>query len=143
MHWQINDNWSLQAAATYALHRYDFSQQVAGGATITSGDEVDSAPRRLGSVQLRWAGGSFTGGLEWVHVGRYYIDPEQANNYAGHDLLNLRLGKRFSANWSAALRFNNLADTRYAERADFAFGRFRYTPGRARSLFVEIRYAQP
>ncbi|MCZ6716757.1 MAG: TonB-dependent receptor [Gammaproteobacteria bacterium] len=141
--WQINDAWSLQAAASYALHRYDFSQQVAGGNTISSGDEVDSAPRRLGSVRLRWAEGSFTGELEWVHVGRYYIDPEQANNYAGHNLLNLRLDKRFSPNWSAALRLNNLADVRYAERADFAFGRFRYTPGRGRSLFVEIRYAQP
>ena len=69
--------------------------------------------------------------------------PGQANNYAGHNLLYLRLDKRFSPNWSAALRLNNLADVRYAERADFAFGRFRYTPGRGRSLFVEIRYAQP
>ncbi len=143
VHWRIDGAWSLQAAASYALHRYDFSQQVAGGNTISSGDEVDSAPRRLGSVRLRWAGGSFTGELEWVHVGRYYIDPEQANNYAGHDLLNLRLDKRFSPSWSATLRLNNLADVRYAERADFAFGRFRYTPGRGRSLFVEIRYAQP
>lgn len=143
VYWQINGTWSLRAAASYALHRYDFSQQLAGGTTITSGDEVDSAPRRLGSVQLRWAGGNYTGELEWVHVGRYFIDPEEANNYAGHNLLNLRLGKRFSPNWSAALRLNNLVDSHYAERADFAFGRFRYTPGRARSLFVEIRYAQP
>ncbi|GBF31767.1 vitamin B12 transporter BtuB [bacterium MnTg04] len=143
VHWRIDGAWSLQAAASYALHRYDFSQQVAGGNTISSGDEVDSAPRRLGSIRLRWAEGGYTGELEWVHVGRYYIDPGQANNYAGHDLLNLRLGKRFSPNWSAALRFNNLADVRYAERADFAFGRFRYSPGRGRSLFVEIRYAQP
>lgn len=121
VYWQINGTWSLQAAASYALHRYDFSQQLAGGTTITSGDEMGSAPRRLGSVQLRWAGG----------------------NYTGHNLLNLRLNKRFSPNWSAALRLNNLVDSHYAERADFAFGRFRYTPGRARSLFVEIRYAQP
>ncbi len=78
-----------------------------------------------------------------MHVGRYYIDPEQANSYGGHDLLNLRLGKRFGPNWSAMLRLTNLADKRYAERADFAFGRFRYTPGGARSLFVEIRYARP
>ncbi len=143
LRWQIGAAWSLQIAATYALHRYDFSQQVSGGNTISSGDEVDSAPRRLGSVQLRWADGSYTTELEWVHVGRYYIDPEQANSYGGHDLLNLRLGKRFGPNWSAMLRLTNLADKRYAERADFAFGRFRYTPGGARSLFVEIRYARP
>ena len=143
LHWQFNVAWSLQVAASYAVHRYDFSQQVSGGNAITSGDEMDSAPRRLGSVQLRWADGNYNTELEWVHVGRYYIDPEQANSYGGHDLLNLRLGKRFGPNWSAMLRLTNLAGKRYAERADFAFGRFRYTPGRARSLFVEIRYARP
>ncbi len=54
-----------------------------------------------------------------------------------------RLGKRFGPNWSAMLRLTNLAGNRYAERADYAFGRYCYTPGRERSVFVEIRHARP
>ncbi len=37
-------------------------------------------------------------------------------------------------------RVNNLADTDYADRADFAFGNYRYFPGRDRTVFVEVRY---
>jgi hypothetical protein len=54
-----------------------------------------------------------------------------------------RLGKRFGPSWSAMLRVHDLANSRYAERADYAFGRYCYTSGRERSVFVEIRYARP
>jgi outer membrane receptor protein involved in Fe transport len=33
----------------------------------------------------------------------------------------------------------NVFDTRYAERADFAFGGYRYFPGEPRSVSVGIR----
>jgi hypothetical protein len=36
---------------------------------------------------------------------------------------------------------NNLADRDYADRADYAFGNYRYFPGRGRSAFIEVRYA--
>jgi len=36
------------------------------------------------------------------------------------------------------LRAENIFDTRYANRADFAFGNERYFPGRPRSLFVTV-----
>ena len=38
------------------------------------------------------------------------------------------------------LRVTNLFDRRYADRADFAQGDFRYFPGAARSLIVDIEY---
>jgi len=37
-------------------------------------------------------------------------------------------------------RVNNLTDRAYADRADYAFGNYRYFPGRGRTLFVEARY---
>ena len=42
--------------------------------------------------------------------------------------------------WSTTLRVNNLTDIAYADRADFAFGNYRYFPGRDRTVFVEVRY---
>ena len=58
----------------------------------------------------------------------------------GHDLLNLRVGWSFATNWSTTLRLNNVTDRAYADRADFAFGNYRYFPGRGRTLFVEVSY---
>ncbi len=78
--------------------------------------------------------------LEWVHVGPYYLDAANRAGYEGHDLLNLRVLFDINNAWQAILRVNNIADTKYAERADFAFGEYRYFPGRKRSYFVQVRY---
>ena len=41
----------------------------------------------------------------------------------------------------ADLRVDNLFDKRYADRADFAFGNYRYYPARGRALFLSVDYA--
>ena len=41
--------------------------------------------------------------------------------------------------WVRYRRLNNVSDERYADRADYAFGDYRYFPGRGRELFVELR----
>jgi outer membrane receptor protein involved in Fe transport len=38
------------------------------------------------------------------------------------------------------VRVRNLLDERYAERADFAFGNYRYFPGAGRSVYGSIGY---
>jgi outer membrane receptor protein involved in Fe transport len=38
------------------------------------------------------------------------------------------------------VRLNNLTNRDYADRADYAFGSYRYFPGRGRELFAEVRY---
>ena len=37
-----------------------------------------------------------------------------------------------------SLRVDNLFDTRYADRADFAFGNERFFPGRPRTVFAGL-----
>jgi len=39
-----------------------------------------------------------------------------------------------------SLRLSNLLDTRYAERADFAFGNYRYFPAAGRRISLEWQY---
>ena len=73
-------------------------------------------------------------------MGRYFIDAENRFDYPGHDLLNLRAAYEATRRLTIAARLNNLADTDIADRADFAFGNYRYFPGRGRELFVEFRY---
>lgn len=139
--WQITGSLDLGVSGTWAHHTYRFDRAAAGGETISSGDDVDTAPRHVNNVTLRWryvADG--VAELEWLSLGSYYMDAANTTKYGGHDVVNLRLTQRIWRNWSSGLRVTNLLDESYAERADFAFGNYRYLPGRDRALFFEIRY---
>lgn len=131
----------LSTAGTYAEHTYDFNRAVEQGETIVAGRDVDTAPRHVNTARIDWRVlPSLSTELEWVGVGSYFIDAANAHDYEGHDLLNLRLAWNVSDRWTTLLRVNNLTDEAYADRADFAFGNYRYFPGRGRTLFVEVSY---
>ncbi|MBL8199352.1 MAG: TonB-dependent receptor [Chromatiales bacterium] len=127
-------------AATWAKQTYAFSQVITGGETITDGNDIDTAPRTLGSLRLGWTGDFLLAEAEWVHQGEYYLTAQEAQEYPGHDLLNLRASWAVTPNWTTTVRMNNVTDERYADRADFAFGDYRYFPGRDRELFFEIAW---
>jgi iron complex outermembrane receptor protein len=139
--WLPLDTLSLSVAGTYAKHTYAFNRTVDGGETIVAGRDVDTAPRHVNTARLEWQFlPAANAELEWVSVGRYFVDAANANEYPGHDLLNLRVGWDFREAWRTTLRLNNVTDRAYADRADFAFGNYRYFPGRGRTLFLEVRY---
>jgi outer membrane receptor protein involved in Fe transport len=139
--WTALPQLTLSAAGTYARHTYDFDGS-SGNEAIVSGRDVDTAPRQLHAVRAAWQPAQNLGfELEWQHVGAYWLDAANEHRYEGHELVNLRAGWSLAPAWTVYLRVNNVADVRYADRADFAFGNYRYFPGRERSAFVEIRYA--
>jgi len=127
-------------AGSWSEQTYRFDRNVAAGETIISGDEVDTAPGTLGSARLGYADDRLETELEWVHQGAYYLDAANTGKYTGHNLLNIRGLWHLDRRWSLGLRINNVLDARYADRADFAFGSFRYFPGREREWFLQIRY---
>lgn len=127
-------------AATWARQTYAFSQVIPGGETINDGNDIDTAPRTLGSLRLGWNPGPWLVQAEWVHQGRYYLTAQEAQDYPGHDLLNLVAVWSFTPVWTATVRVNNVTDTLYADRADFAFGDYRYFPGREREAFFELAW---
>ncbi len=140
---QLHDNWTLSLNATYARHTYDFDTVAARGETFISGRDVDTAPRWQGSAELRYASeGRLDASLQWVSLGGYYLDAENLYDYPGHDLANLRVGYTVTDSWSLVARVNNLADVSYADRADYAFGNYRYFPGRGRQFFVQMLYTR-
>jgi iron complex outermembrane receptor protein len=139
--WQFAPAWTLAVNAAYARHRYDFDTVAARGETFVSGRDVDTAPRWTGSAEVGYdGGGRVRTALQWVHMGRYFLDAENRFDYPGHELLNLRVAYAASPRLAVSARLNNLADTDVADRADYAFGDYRYFPGRGRELFVEVRY---
>jgi outer membrane receptor protein involved in Fe transport len=139
--WAPLETLSVALAGTYAKHTYDFNRVIEQGETIIAGRDVDTAPRHINTARLNWSFlPSAAAELEWISVGKYFVDASNSNEYGGHDLLNLRVSWQVTDNWRTLVRLNNVTDRAYADRADFAFGNYRYFPGRGRTLFVEVRY---
>ena len=130
--------------ATWARHTYAFTQQVAQGEQITSGNDVDSAPRFLFSGHWDFeVGANFRTELELTHVGSHYVNASNTAKYGGHNVFNLRGWYQVNETYSLQARVMNLLDTQYADRADFAFGSYRYFPARPRQFFLTFRWDIP
>ena len=136
--YSLNAHWDVGMAGSYARHTYN-SDQVVGGINI-NGNEVDTAPKHFGSAQLGWnVTPSTRAELEWVHMGKYFTDPENQHSYEGHDIVNVRTRWNLASAWILSVRLMNLANSDYAERADFTnFSGDRYFPGEPRSLYLEV-----
>jgi len=135
----LTDQWRLSGAYNFARHTYE-NNEFSGGVNI-NGNDVDTAPRTFGSVQLRWQPmENLFSELEWVNSGKYYTNPENLNEYSGHDIFNLRTRWQATSDITLALNILNLTDVKYAERADFSFGRDRYFPGEPVRAFVSVNW---
>ena len=135
--WQPLERLHFDATGSYARHEYDFDAAIEGGETIMRGRDIDTAPRRLHAWSANWTPHpDWRATLEWRQVGAYFADAGNARRYPGHDIGTLRVAWQASPQWRASLEIENLADTLYADRADFAQGDWRYFPARQRSVFV-------
>lgn len=135
--WSSDNKWYASINASYARHTYDSDMAISD--VDIKGNEIDTAPRYMGSVQVGKATQSAgKAELEWVYMGSYYTDPENEHSYRGHRLLNLRWQWQASPDWQLGLRINNMLDEDYADRADFGFGLDRYFVGEPRTGFIEL-----
>jgi len=141
LNWQMSDAWRLDLNVGYGRHTYDFDTVASRGETFVSGRDVDTAPRWLGSAELffdptpDWSFAAQVTGID-----EYYLDAENRFTYPGHVIGNLRASMTPADAIDIVVRLNNVTDKAYADRADYAFGNYRYFPGRGRELFVELRY---
>jgi len=88
--------------------------------------------KKHGSLALDYTAGPLTSGVELQVSGDRFDDAANKNRLGGYGLVNLYTTWRFSRDWSALVRWNNVADKQY----DLA--RFYNTPGS--KVFAGIRY---
>lgn len=135
----LSDTLTLATNFSHARHTWAFNRQ--DGEPIRQGDEVDEAPRHLGSARLTWTPRDDTDlSLAANYLGSHYLDAANEHRYHGHTIFSLRARYAVSDTWRLEGRVRNLTDRAYAERADYAFGSFRYFPGRGRSLHLALVY---
>lgn len=143
LQWQLTDRLRLETDQSFARHTWRFDRAVGQGEVIVAGRDADSAPRRFGSTRLAWE--TLQGSraeLEWLSMGGYWLNAANTARYPGHELFHLRFVQPFGDGLHLGLRLQNLTGRAYAERADFAFGQYRYFPGRGRSLFLEFGWRE-
>ena len=132
---------------TFARHEYAFSRAIEGGETIIDGNDVDTAPRDLHSLSFEVDMGSLgvdglRAAIDANYVGKYYLDAANTATYSGHTAANARVLWQSSGGFALALHVDNLFGRRYADRADFAFGNYRYFPARGRAVFLSVDYVR-
>jgi len=109
-----------------------------------NGNSMPQAPRDLGSARLRSPLPLLNAGmieLEWMRMGRFWMDPENQNAYGGHELWNLRFEAPIHSGLALSGRVTNLSDKVFAERASFnAFRGAELSPGKPRTVQIGLRY---
>ncbi len=141
----------LRVDASYAVtdHEYiEWTTPVGSGSEAANrsfaGRTVEGAPASLASLMATWSPTFLRGGkasIEWSHTGGYWMDPDNAHRYGGHDLLaantNWLVGERFEL----FARVVNALDERYAELATFNANQGElFTPGMPRTLYGGLRW---
>ena len=116
-------------AGTYAVHEYDFSRRAGGGEVIEDGNRIDTAPGWFGNARWRYqTSDAWYSEFELNYIGKHYINAANTHRYDGHAVVNWRGGVNLNARTEVFARVVNLFNERYADRADFAFGNYRYFP---------------
>jgi len=131
---EINDIFQIEGSASHAKHEYDFNHTPNG---IKSGNQIDSAPELLANTRFIFTPKSgIKLELEWEKIDSYPVDERNAHFYKGHNVFNLRAKVPLNENLNFGFSFSNLTDEKYATRADYAFGSYRYFVGHEREFHL-------
>lgn len=133
----INEQWLLNGHLSWSEHTYKNNTSLVSANIINN--HIDTAPQWLSNINLTYApSNELSAQLSWQYLSEYYLNPENTAKYDGHQLLDLNIRYQVSEQVSLGLHMLNLLDEDYAERADFAFGAYRYFVGQPRRAFINL-----
>lgn len=136
------DKFKVSATLNYADHTYGNTPIYIQ--TNINGNQVDSAPKFFGQINSHFiVNEQLLMTLSILKQGRYYTDAENMHEYAGHTLTNLTAQYQITPDITLNLRWLNILDKAYANRADYStFSGDRYFPGEPSSVYtnIQIRY---
>jgi outer membrane receptor protein involved in Fe transport len=136
LNWRILSWLRAELSGTFARHRYDFSQAIEGGETITAGLDIDTAPRQIHRVALSAQPYErISLELDLRRVGEYYADAANIRQHPAQTVLSARGRWQLTPDLALTFEVDNLTDRLLADRADFAQGDWRYFPARRRSAY--------
>ncbi|MDT0596220.1 TonB-dependent receptor [Glaciecola petra] len=135
----LNKNLWFSGHISYAEHTY--KQSDINLSDDIAGNYIDTAPKWMAKANLNYlVNDKIDMHLSWQWLDEYYLNPQNTAEYAGHKLIDIDLNYQYSENLRASLSIFNVGNQAYAERADFAFGAYRYFVGQGRRAFVNLTW---
>ncbi len=136
---QVNANMSIQAQLSYGEHRYE--NNISLVSIPVKGNLIDTAPKWMSKVSANYYfNDALSARLSWQYLSKYYLDPANTAEYKGHQLIDLHLYYQAHEQVNLSLHVINLTNQDYAERADFAFGSYRYFIGQPARAFINLQW---
>lgn len=131
---KINEIFATSLAASYSKSNYLNDEKFGD-------NEIASAPNSKANLRLIYTpNNDFTLMAEAQYVSSYYMDDKNKHEYDGYTVANLKTDYRINNNFKIFGKINNITDEKYAEKADFSYGREKYTPANPRMFFVGAEY---
>ena len=131
---ELGEIFALVVAGSYSKSNYDNDP-------VYGDNEMASAPNYKGNLRLFFTPNSQLHVMaEAQYVGSYYMDDKNTYEYGGHTILNLKADYAMGKHWKFFAKADNITDKVYAEKADFAYGKEKYTPGLPQMFYAGIEY---
>ncbi|WP_126247671.1 TonB-dependent receptor [Chitinophaga rhizosphaerae] len=130
---------SLEIRTSGTFARHDFVTFEDKGKKY-DGNRMNTAPEWITNSEVTWKPiRHLRLGMEWQHVGSYFMDPANTVRYGGYELFNARAGYQFGP-VECWVNCRNLFDATYATTAEkSAFGAS-YRPGPVRTFNFGVAY---
>jgi iron complex outermembrane receptor protein len=135
---------AVRLDAAWSSTRQTYEEWRPNPTTDFGGKTIELAPKDLGRIGLSLTPSLLRGGFlgaEWVHLGRYWMDPANTNEYQGFSLVHLAGSIPVWGGLTLVTRLHNLTNERYAETSSFnTFQGRRFRPGPPRSFYAGAQY---
>jgi len=132
-------DWTLRVSGTNADHVYVVQYE---NGQDYSGRQMAAAPHFIGNTELTWRPAFLKGfrlGVEWQHLGKYWMDDANTRQYGGFDIVNFRTGYRVGAFelWVNALNAFNRYYAALATKSTYGYS---YNLGDPREVTVGVSF---
>ncbi len=149
---QLSDELSVSVAISKSRHKFDryvvdagrVDKQGQNKALDLSGNEMKLAPDYIFNSRLVYtpnALSKLTAIAELKSIGDYYMDNQNSKKYAGYRIANLKFNYQVTERLKLYGRVSNIFDKYYAQQAEIAYGREKYSPGAGRTVDAGISYS--
>lgn len=143
----VTDEWSFSTAWSFSNQEYQDYTALVGfppSEINYGGNAVGKAPKTLGNLAVQYRPLYFDRLMlefEWEHLGNYYTDETNTQEYKGHDLLNLRASLDLTDTIQIYARVMNVMDTLYSAYTSNQVGvpDVQYRPGLPRRFYLGVR----
>ncbi|MBS1661093.1 MAG: TonB-dependent receptor [Bacteroidetes bacterium] len=134
-----NDEWTLRVSGTNSDHvfivQYENNKNY-------SGNQMSAAPHFIGNAELTWKPKlikNFRLGVEWQHLGSYWMDNANTKKYPGFDIVNFRSGYRLG-HWEVWVNALNAFNKYYAALATKSTYGYSYNLGNPAEVTVGLSW---